>query len=183
MGRDLARLHQVFHAFRTALRLVVNFGRLECLERMRREGGGAPVADVALFTVTAKKMRQEPGYVEGQAALARRARTEQAGLEVVPMVAVWAGDGVPLPNPGWVGGAVEALRGAGAFSGLLFYPWTRPCWAEQAIKDVFPEFFRELRPQAGAHQVVGHLLALLSPSLPLEAAFVAAAGLLALSSR
>ena len=76
MGRDLARLHQVFHAFRTALRLVVNFGRLECLERMRRESGGAPVADVALFTVTAKKMRQEPGYVEGQAALARRARTE-----------------------------------------------------------------------------------------------------------
>jgi len=139
-GRDLARLHQVFHAFRPALRLVVNFGRLECLERMRRESGGAPVADVALFTVTAKKMRQEPGYVEGQAALARRARAERAGLEVVPMVAVWAGDGVPLPDPGWVWGAVEALRGVGAFSGLLFYPWTRPRWAEQAIKDVLPAY-------------------------------------------
>ena len=54
---------------------------------------------------------------------------------------------------------------------------------ELPAPQLFPEFFSELRPQAGAHQVVGHLLALLSPSLPLEAAFVAVAGLLALSSR
>ena len=49
-------------------------------------------------------------------------------------------DGVLLPDPGWVWGAVEVLRGAGAFSGLLVYPWTRPRWAERAIKDVLPAY-------------------------------------------
>ena len=55
-------------------------------------------------------------------------------------MAAWAGDGVPLPDPGWVWVSVVVVPGTEDFSGLLFYPWTRPRWAERAIKDVLPAY-------------------------------------------
>ena len=139
-GAEMAELYATIKAYDPSLKLFVNFGKLSgCLDTLLAESGGAPITDFAAFTVTVPKMNYAT-YLDAQVQTTLNAKATTPGLQVIPMLAVWEGANMPMPDEQWIRDTGSAVWNTGAFDGVLFYPWTTPSWATRSLDDVIDTY-------------------------------------------
>ncbi len=139
-GSDLVQLYTTVKAYHPNLNLFINFGQLSgCFDTLLTEAKGAPIVDIAAFTVTVRKT-DNPLYLPAQVETARQAKAADAHPRIVPMLAIWEGANMPMPSEQWVRDTGQFLAAADTFDGVLVYPWATPSWATRSLDDVIDTY-------------------------------------------
>lgn len=142
-AEDLKRLYETVKRHNTRIPLAINFGDLGAYELfMKSAEPGWKFADIALFTITRKKLDRYGDYVARQAEIAKRIREFDPDVRIVPTVAVVEfkerkGELAKLPSAQWIETVSMDCIGRDVFSGILLYSYSnRPRWVGRNIADV-----------------------------------------------
>jgi hypothetical protein len=149
---DLAGLYSRVKAVNPDIQVIINFGNLDCLaEIIAGAEPGLRLSDVAMFTITEKKMTVRRGeYIQDECQNAQAARAYDRLLKVVPQIAVYESTrhDSPIGAANWVRDTGLEVVQSSCFDGLLYYPFNPLSdWIGRAIVDVAddPEYIEAFK--------------------------------------
>ena len=129
-AQDLDGLYRAVKRVNANLQVIINFGNLTCLTGLLASAPpGLKVADVAMFTVTTKKIsdaRSGPaGYVAAEDQNAAVVKAYDPTIKIIPQIAVFDSNrtGAAIADADWVKTVGDQVLQAQNFNGVLFYPY------------------------------------------------------------
>ncbi len=146
-GTTMATLYQTVKAYDTRVPLLHNFGFMDCAQTRLTESGGAPIADVAGFTITYGKTVYETridSFLAAQSAIAASVKATAPDMSILPMIAIFQSN-YPLPSESWVETVGLAVLADPIYDGLMYYPWKTPWWAVLSLDDVSATYQDEIQ--------------------------------------
>jgi len=131
---DLEKFYFTVKSFYPSLKIMINFGTLECAEKFFRE---KRVADIISFTITPWKERKDPCYLEKEKRVAERIRRYQPQIYILPLISVYEypAHGERIPPPGWIQKIGKSLDRQ-VFQGVIFYSWSPSPYMGKTIQDI-----------------------------------------------
>lgn len=132
---EMCQFYTVVKGVNSDIQIMTNFGYLGCAEKFVT---GESFADIAAFTITAKKLRQDPGYIANQAAVATTLKQSYPDMKIVALVAVYEypAQNEPIPSADWVRDTGLEVISYSVFDGIMFYPWSPSSYMGETIEDI-----------------------------------------------
>jgi len=130
---DLRQFYETVKDVDPAIGVVHNISYLQCAQGL----SAAMSADAMLFTITPKRLQDNPGFIELQVGIARQLKRENPRLQVVPMITTyeypnhWA-----MPSASWVRQVGMDVVNNDAFDGVMYWPWRPSPYMAKSIRDV-----------------------------------------------
>jgi hypothetical protein len=125
-----------------AIPVLVNFGDSRCLEGFIPSGDCSDwqIADIAVITITPKKYREYPDFLQNSDGVAAQAKRCHPDLQVVIMVAVYEYPGHwPMPSADWIRQVGMEILSYDNLDGLIYWPWNPSHYMARSIRDVANE--------------------------------------------
>lgn len=111
--------------------ILINFGNLTyCLDSFIPDNTtdcpNWKIADIATFTITEKKLRQSPNYIEEESIIAARSKQCNPEMQIVPLVAVYEYPvkNTSLPSAEWVKNTGIQTLEYDHLDGLIYFRWS-----------------------------------------------------------
>ena len=114
-----------------------NFGHIGCLQGfVEAKNADAKITDIAFFTVTRKKMRQEPDYISNSDRMAGEIKAIDPTIKIVPMIAVYEypARNADIPSAQWIADVADEIINADNFDGIFIFPWNASRYIGQNYK-------------------------------------------------
>ncbi|MCD4669060.1 MAG: hypothetical protein K8S14_01300 [Actinomycetia bacterium] len=139
--QDLSRVYEICKEVDNDIVVLYNFGDLGCFNDLIQENGNAnPVVDIACFTVTLKKIQDNPDYIKSMAENAAMAREIYPSIKIVPLIAVYSSNGSgkihEMPASDHILEITEQILAEDDFDGIMFFPWKKSKYMLQSIEDI-----------------------------------------------
>jgi hypothetical protein len=120
--------------------VMVNFGTLRCFNKFVAPDNET-FTDVASFTVTTKKTRMYPDYIDKENQIALSIKEIYPDLKIVAFVAAYEypDKKVPMPTADWISQVGRELSQYEKFDGIMYYSWVPSSYMGDTIEDVVEE--------------------------------------------
>ena len=122
---DFVDLYSTVKTVNPKIPIIINFGTLECLQGfVNASQPGWKLTDIAMFTITEKKLMSQPSYISDQAKIATSIKAFDPNIKILPQLAVleFKQVGAPMTPASWAQSAgLETAKYLGSFDGVLYY--------------------------------------------------------------
>ena len=121
--------------------ILYNFSDLGWLYDLIQENNTVnSIVDIACFTVTLKKVQDNPDYIKSMTKYVVTAKKEFPSIKIVPLVAIYSsnesGKIREMPTPDQILDMTEKILVEDDFDGIMFFPLGKSKYMDQSIEDV-----------------------------------------------
>ncbi len=109
------------------------------------------LVDTAYFTITPKKITQDPNFVQNVDAAITAIKQSEPELKAVPLLAIYEypEQEQPIPSPAWIQEVGDGVLATENLDGMHFFPWSPSSYMGDTIEDVasdpaYQAVFRDL---------------------------------------
>ena len=144
---DFIKFYSTVKRVNKNINVLVNFGTLECFEKfISKEFKGV---DIALFTITQKKLKRNPNYIKNQNTIAEKLKKVNSHLKILPMVAIYEFPErkIRIPSVLWIKKVADEIIECKNFDGIVLFSWYPSPYMSKSIKDIYkiPEYNKVFR--------------------------------------